>query len=439
MTLLSFLGLFLPGLLLASFLPLHAAVLSCAGIVFYLANPFGNVRILGFLLVGNYAGGFLSARLQTHPKLQKLWACLLVLGNLFSLAAVFVWVLPSEMIWTELPCWLAVSVPPLHGISYQLSLLWHQSSVGTPVEVCAYLCGFPGALCGMPLSYEKWRQVLAQRRRGTAQFSRGCSVLIKGLFKLAVLSDRLFALWQEFETAAPGSVLAAWLRLTGFVLGWYSCLSGLCDLSSGIGLMLGYEFPVQFSHPLAAQSVTEFCRHWCSALTVWLREHLLRPIVRGRNGTFRVVYATVLLWLLCGLWYGMPLTGIWGVYLAVFILLERYILFRRRDIRGVPALLYTNLVLFVGWSFFSASSLSDAVSTVLSLFGASGCLTDSTGFYLLRTYGAWVVLGWLSATRLPRLFYASYMRKHGHSLLCQLGLILFQTMALLLSLIWILG
>ena len=54
----------------------------------------------------------------------------------------------------------------------------------------------------------------------------------------------------------------------------YFDFSGYSDMAIGLGLMMGFQFPINFNRPYAAESITDFWRRWHISLSRWLRDYL---------------------------------------------------------------------------------------------------------------------------------------------------------------------
>ena len=54
-------------------------------------------------------------------------------------------------------------------------------------------------------------------------------------------------------------------------------------MAIGLGLMLGFRFPINFNSPYQAHSITSFWQRWHISLSTWLRDYLYIPLGGNRG------------------------------------------------------------------------------------------------------------------------------------------------------------
>ncbi len=244
------------------------------------------------------------------------------------------------------------------------------------VDFAAYVAFFPQLVAG-PI--ERARALLPQfesRRRWDAERAgEGALLFLWGLYKKTVIADNLAPIVNA-AFAAPSDVSPAFMLLgvLGFAVQIYCDFSGYSDMARGLARMLGFELMVNFDLPYFARTPSEFWRRWHISLSSWLRDYLYVPLGGNRGGalaTYRNLFLTMLLG---GLWHGAAWTFIvWGAFhggiLAVYRALGVDAMIERA--RGSGALI-VNLVAWgvmsvltlIGWTFFRAQSLPDAVAVL---------------------------------------------------------------------------
>jgi alginate O-acetyltransferase complex protein AlgI len=140
-----------------------------------------------------------------------------------------------------------------------------------------------------------------------------------------------------------------------------------------MGRMFGFTFLENFNYPYIARSVTDFWRRWHISLSSWFRDYLYIPLGGNRGSTGRTYFNLVAVFFLCGLWHGASFSFVvWGLWHGVFLVLERAGLAAWLERR--PAFLrhgYLLLVAMLGWVFFRAANLTQALDYMGTLFGLS--------------------------------------------------------------------
>jgi alginate O-acetyltransferase complex protein AlgI len=73
---------------------------------------------------------------------------------------------------------------------------------------------------------------------------------------------------------------------------------------------------------------------------------------------------------LSGLWHGASWNFvIWGAFHGFFLILDRMFLGKLLDAVGtIPSVLFTFLIVMIGWVFFSLENFSDAINYIKTLF-----------------------------------------------------------------------
>lgn len=218
-------------------------------------------------------------------------------------------------------------------------------AVKNPLKMLLFLGFFPQMIQG-PVS--TWKQLFPQLTEGHRLdpkcLTAGFTLMMWGYFKKLVLADRL-ALVTAYVTA--NELLPGWLILISpvcYMVQLYADFSGGMDVIRGTAQMLGIDMVENFRRPFFAASISDYWRRWHISLGSWFRSCLLYPFTTSRMGLAlgqaamkllgrkagRIVpsaLATVIIFLLIGLWHGTSwnaaLYGLYfGIIMAVAMFLE---------------------------------------------------------------------------------------------------------------------
>ena len=265
---------------------------------------------------------------------------------------------------------------------------------------------FPKLLSGPlmdPLSLHE--QLSAPPRPGLEDFDSGLRDFILGLSMKVLLANQIGGLWRQVGNIGYESVSTplAWMGIAAYSLQLYLDFCGYSWMALGLGRMLGFRLPRNFEHPYAARSMQDFWRRWHISLSSWFRDYVYIPLGGSREGTARTYLNLLAVWVLTGLWHGAAWTFVlWGLYFAVFLLMEK--LFLGRLLRRLPVLRHVYVLTAALFSFvlFDASSLSAAIGAAGGLLGLGGLpLWDSGALYYLRSYAPVLALAAVGSTPLP--------------------------------------
>jgi alginate O-acetyltransferase complex protein AlgI len=255
-------------------------------------------------------------------------------------------------------------------------------------------------------------------------FGRAVYLIGAGLFKKAVISDYISANFVDrvFDSPLQYTGLENLFAVYGYAMQIYCDFSGYTDMAIGIGLLLGFEFPINFDSPYQSRSITEFWRRWHISLSTWLRDYLYIPLGGNRKGTLRTYFNLMMTMLLGGLWHGAATRFIiWGGLHGLGLALERWWngLFPARPgvLRKALGRLWTFHFVCFCWIFFRAQDLStvnNILSQVLFHFEPQVFMEFLGGYFNVIF---WMCLGYLLH------FMPSSMEKGGQAFVTRLPLV----------------
>ena len=291
---------------------------------------------------------------------------------------------------------IGISFFTFHAISYVIDVYRGDAMAQkSPVHAALYLLLFPQLIAGPIIRYREIADQLACRTVTAADLAYGIRRFVIGLSKKVLIAnivagpaDQIFAL-----PAAQLSPAHAWLGIICYTFQIYFDFSGYSDMAIGLGRMFGFRFPENFRWPYIAASVQDFWRRWHLSLSAWFRDYLYIPLGGNRVSRPRQYRNLVTVFFLCGLWHGASWNFvIWGLWHGTFLVIER--IASNRGDRGTPiwSHLYTMLVVMIGWVFFRAETLPDAVAFLKAMAGltAPAATPFTVGWYL--TPELWLAL-----------------------------------------------
>ena len=220
----------------------------------------------------------------------------------------------------------------------------------------------------------------------TAGVSRFCAGLAKKallanpcgeLADTLILADSIASdpaqLAANMEALGELSVLGAWLGILAYALHIYLDFSAYSDMAIGMGRMIGLHYLENFNYPYISRTVTEFWRRWHMSLGTFFRDYVYIPLGGSRCSKLRMVFNTLVVWALTGLWHGASWNFVlWGLWFFLFLMLERFLL--KPVLEKIPVLsnLYLLAVVLVGWVIFRYTDTQLGMTLVKSMFGLNG-------------------------------------------------------------------
>ncbi|MFA8439727.1 MBOAT family O-acyltransferase [Pueribacillus sp. YX66] len=229
----------------------------------------------------------------------------------------------------------------------------------------------------------------------------GLFVFAAGLFKKVVIADSV-ALWATpgFDEATSLTFYEAWGSALAYTFQLYFDFSGYSEMALGLGLMFNIKLPINFNSPYKANSIIDFWRSWHMTLSNFLKDYLYIPLGGNRSGKLRKYRNLFLTMLLGGIWHGAGWTFvIWGTLHGLYNVINHSF----RDIKKrlqlktgametaatqIPEIksfisiqaVFTNAVariltfiaVIIGWVFFRAETISDALKVLKGMIGLNG-------------------------------------------------------------------
>ena len=166
----------------------------------------------------------------------------------------------------------------------------------------------------------------------------------------------------------------SWMGAFSYTFQIYFDFAGYSNMAIGIGMMLGFRFPENFNNPYASLNITEFWRRWHMTLGSWMRNYLYIPLGGNKSGKWITYINLWIVFLVSGIWHGASWTFVvWGAYHGLFLVIERFVLSDLlTKIPKVISLVYTFLVVTIGWVFFRSDNLSSAFVYLKKMFSFEG-------------------------------------------------------------------
>ncbi|MDR2957029.1 MAG: hypothetical protein LBU61_02455 [Coriobacteriales bacterium] len=315
---------------------------------------------------------------------------------------------------------LGISFYTFQILSYLIDLYNGKVSLQKNLLLFAtYVTLFAQLIAGPIVRYSVVEEQLTSRAHSLDGFVRGFRRFTIGLGKKVLIANTLGQLVElarsEIHLGASGaglpvghlgeqSVLFALLFLVAFTLQIYFDFSGYSDMAIGLGLAFGFKFPENFNYPLISKNLTEFWRRWHMTMSYWFRDYVYIPLGGSRVSPPRHFINIFVVWMVTGFWHGAGWNFIlWGLYMAVFLLVEKYLVGRLLGrLPGFVSHIYLLVLLMLSWILFESANLTEAQELLFALVGqGSAGLAGTASIYYLQSYLLVMVIAAIGCTPLP--------------------------------------
>ena len=274
--------------------------------------------------------------------------------------------------WTDVVLPVGISFYTFQSMSYTIDV--YRGRV-EPVrrfrDLVCYVALFPQLVAGPIVRFRDIAGDLVRRTHTLDKAGRGAFLFMIGFAKKTLIANNVGPLADAAFSSGDIGLIEAWCGVLAYTLQIYFDFSGYSDMAIGLGLMIGFRFPQNFDSPYRARSITEFWRRWHISLSSWLRDYLYIPLGGNRHGRLRTYANLMITMLLGGLWHGANWTFVlWGAWHGAWLAIERITGAARSPGRGRQVL--TLILVMIGWIFFRAESVDDALRVLGACVGAEG-------------------------------------------------------------------
>ena len=257
------------------------------------------------------------------------------------------------------------------------------------VSFSTYMTFFPQLIAGPIVRYDELRTQLSGRQETWHKIADGFCLLMIGLGKKMLLANPMGELWEGLRALTGNiGILGAWAGAAAFTLQIYFDFSGYSDMARGLGRMFGFEIPINFRYPYAAQSIQDFWRRWHITLSSWFRDYIYIPLGGSRRGAGRTIVNLFAVWSLTGLWHGAAWNYVlWGLYYFVLLTAERLI--GQARLARVPRVLrhfLTMALVIVGWVLFAIEDFGALGAYLFAMFSLSGGVLSTQAAVWVLSY-----------------------------------------------------
>ena len=344
-------------------------LLAIASLVFYALGEPVYIILLMISVTVNYLLGLSLGR-----KKSKLILALAVVFNI-GLLVVFkytgLFTLP-----------VGISFYTFQILSYVIDV--YRGQVGAQknyVSLLLYISFFPQLIAGPIVKYHDVEMQIQDREVTAEEVKNGVFRFAAGLGKKVIIANGLAAAVDALYALDPGTlgIGPAWFMITAYAFQLVFDFSAYSDMAIGLGKMFGFRFPENFNYPYISRSVREYWKRNHISLSTWFREYLYFPLGGSRKGEGRAVLNLLIVFLATGIWHGAGWTfPVWGLYQALFIILEREHIINSEKWPRLLATLYTDLTIWVGLVLFRAETFAQAWGVWKAMIGLSQAGGETT-------------------------------------------------------------
>lgn len=340
--------------------------------------------------------------------------------------------------WLDVALPIGISFYTFQTITYALDVY---RKVHLPLDKLSnyvlYIMAFPQMIAGPIVRFNTIADQIISREEKIDDKLIGLYRFIIGLGKKVLIAN---VMAEQADLIMDGNILElsssmAWVGIFAYTMQIYFDFSGYSDMAIGLGKIMGFRFPENFSSPYTSKSITEFWRRWHITLGAFMKDYLYIPLGGNRVGKNRLYFNLALVFLLSGLWHGASWNFvIWGGFHGLFLILDRLFLLKfLSKLPNIFSILITFFLTIMGWVIFRIENLTDAINFYQVLFS----FKDMSNLEFIPEFGLIAVLAiifsFLASIKIGRKIINFFFERDNYTLIQHLALSLSTIILLILS------
>ena len=279
---------------------------------------------------------------------------------------------------------IGVSFYTFSSVSYLVDVYQRRVEVQNNYgKLLLFLLFFPYVLQGPIARYTHLESQLYTGHEFNADDNMiGLYMILFGLIKKLIIAERIgLIVGTLFSNSSYYSTVYVVLSGVLYAFQLYMDFSGYVNIAEGVARLFSIRLQKNFLSPYFSRNISEFWRNWHATLGQWLRDYIYIPLGGSKKGQVRKCINLLIVFLVSGIWHGTAWTFVaWGIYHGILSVIhaivgpKKKLSYKKLGIREESVvlsglqMLHTTILVCIGWIFFRAANLSQAVSMIIGLF-----------------------------------------------------------------------
>jgi alginate O-acetyltransferase complex protein AlgI len=281
----------------------------------------------------------------------------------------------DQVVIKHIPLPLGISFYTFHALSYLIDVYRKDVRAERSLrDLAVYISMFPQLVAGPIIRYKTIAGEIHKPVLSLDRAAEGVRIFVIGLSQKILIANTVALSADQIFSLSPDqlSTSLAWIGVFCYTLQIYYDFAGYSNMAIGLGLMIGFTFPINFNYPYIADSMTDFWRRWHISLSSWFRDYVYISLGGNRISAVRTYLNLWIVFLLCGLWHGAAWNFVvWGAAHGALLVFERAG-FGKVLARSPPVFRhgYVLLAVMMTWVLFRADNLGAAMHYLAAMGGA---------------------------------------------------------------------
>lgn len=239
------------------------------------------------------------------------------------------------------------------------------------IIVFNYITFFPHIICGPIQRYGEFCESVNNSFKFDKElFESGLNKILIGLFMKVVIANRLSGYTSDiFSSPQSYNSIALLCALFFYTVQIYCDFAGYSSIAIGITNLLSIKCSDNFNRPYFSENIRAFWGNWHISLSTWLRDYVYFPLGGSRCSRLRRGVNVIIVFLVSGIWHGAGFIYIfWGIYHGFWNAVTPKSFGKSNGITKWISIIFTDIIVAVGWIFFASPSLGSAFIFIKRIF-----------------------------------------------------------------------
>ncbi len=276
------------------------------------------------------------------------------------------------------------------------------------IDYMVFVTFFPQLIVGPVVSHDDIMPKLTREnllKIDSKNIMLGILLFSIGCFKKIVIADPLITHAQGFYNAAAVSGLVnSWSAVLSYTFAYYFDFSGYIDMALGLGWFFNIDLPQNFNSPYKARNFADFWHRWNITVSNFLENNIFRNIFHFGNGKIKLIFATLVTFVVSGLWHGAGWHYIfWGLANGILVCCANMMTLCRKRMPFPIAWALTFFFSMLVRVLFDALSTAQAIQVYKTMFTPvamselltqwTAYISDNKNIIALLILGAVIIFG----------------------------------------------
>lgn len=322
---------------------------------------------------------------------------------------------------------LGISFYTFQLISYVVDSYRREAQEYSFIDYMVFVTFFPQLIVGPVVTHSEIMPQLCEKnlmRVNKKNIMLGILLFSIGCFKKIVIADPLITHATAYYGGDINGIIRAWSAVLAYTFAYYFDFSGYIDMALGLGRFFNIELPQNFDSPYKARNFADFWRRWNITVSQFLNDNIFKNIFHFGNGKIKLVFATLITFIVSGLWHGAGWHYIaWGLANGIFVCFANLMTLHRKKLPFPIAWALTFFFSVLVRVLFDAVDTIQAINVYKVMFTPvsiselitqwSAYIKESGGSLVMLIFSAIIVFGFKNSGEIaknmkPKAHYAVY-------------------------------